>query len=32
MHTLEMSVKELLKKSIVSIEGARPFLQSVGEY
>src|SRR5690625_2226666 len=27
MHTLEMSVKELLKKSIVSIEGARPFLQ-----
>ncbi len=32
MHTLEMSVKELLEKNIISYESARPFLQSVGEY
>lgn len=32
MHTLEMSVKELLKNNLVSYESARPFLQSVGEY
>ena len=32
MHTLEMSVKELLGRNIISYETAQPFLQSVGEY
>lgn len=32
MRTLEMSVKELLEKNVISYESARPFLQSVGDY
>jgi twitching motility protein PilT len=32
MHTLEMSVKDLLNKNAITLEAAQPFLQSVGEY
>jgi len=32
MHTLEMSIKELLEKNMISYETAWPFLQSVGDY
>lgn len=32
MHSLEMSVKELLAKQIVTIKSAQPFFQNTGDY